>query len=130
MFRNITVNGFDLEVAKVRFGDNGFVISGLTEDGYAIEQEFNFADGVEISFGAQKVVEAPTAPVKKERKARKPKAAPEVAEVAEVAAPVVESVEVPSYEEYLSLTSSRGRGRPSKAVAAKIAAYKAAHNIE
>jgi len=126
MFRNITVNGFDLEVAKVRFGDNGFVISGLTEDGYAIEQEFNFADGVEISFGAQKVQEV--APVeKKARKARKPKAAPEVAEVA---TPAVESVEVPSDEEYLSLTSSRGRGRPSKAVAAKIAAYKAAHNIE
>lgn len=125
MFRNITVNGFDLEVAKVRFGGNGFVISGLTEDGYAIEQEFNFADGVEISFGAHEVQEA--APVKKERKARKPKAAPEVAEVA---APAVESVEVPSDEEYLSLTSSRGRGRPSKAVAAKIAAYKSAHNIE
>jgi hypothetical protein len=67
------------------------------------------------------------APAKKARKARKAKAAPEVAEVA---APVVESAEVPSDEEYLSLTSSRGRGRPSKAAAAKIAAYKAAHNIE
>ena len=125
MFRNITVNGFDLEVAKVRFGDNGFVISGLTEDGYAIEQEFNFADNVEISFGSQKAVEV--APVKKERKARKPKAAP-VVEVAEVA-PTAEVVEVPTEEEYLALTN-RGRGRPSKAAAAKIAAYKAAHNIQ
>lgn len=127
MFRNITVNGFDLEVAKVRFGDNGFVVSGLTEDGYAIEQEFNFADGVEISFGAQKVQEV--APVKKERKARKPKAQPEstVAMPSAESAIVLPAVEVPTDEEYLTLTQNRGRGRPSREAAAKIAAYKAAH---
>ena len=49
-------------------------------------------------------------------------------EVAEVAAPVVESVEVPSDEEYLSLTSSRGRGRPSRQLPPRLR-HTRLHNI-
>ena len=122
-YNNVTVNGVTLKVAFVRTIENGLSVTGMTDSGHVMEVEFSFADNMRLVAEYK----ANEAPVKKERKARKPKAAPEVAEVA---APAVESVEVPSDEEYLSLTSSRGRGRPSKAVAAKIAAYKAAHNIE
>lgn len=122
-YNNVTVNGVTLKVAFVRTIENGLSVTGMTDSGHVMEVEFSFADNMRLVAEYK----ANEAPVKKERKARKPKAAPEVAEVA---APVVESAEVPSDEEYLSLTSSRGRGRPSKAVAAKIAAYKAAHNIE
>lgn len=122
-YNNVTVNGVTLKVAFVRTIENGLSVTGMTDSGHVMEVEFSFADNMRLVAEYK----ANEAPVKKERKARKAKAAPEVAEVA---APVVESVEVPSDEEYLSLTSSRGRGRPSKAVAAKIAAYKAAHNIE
>ena len=122
-YNNVTVNGVTLKVAFVRTIENGLSVTGMTDSGHVMEVEFSFADNMRLVAEYK----ANEAPVKKERKARKPKAAQEVAEVA---APVVESVEVPSDEEYLSLTSSRGRGRPSKAVAAKIAAYKAAHNIE
>lgn len=125
-YNNVTVNGVTLKVAFVRTIENGLSVTGMTDSGHVMEVEFSFADNMRLVAEYK----ANEAPVKKERKARKPKAQPEVAEVAEVAAPVVESAEVPSDEEYLSLTSSRGRGRPSKAVAAKIAAYKAAHNIE
>lgn len=125
MFVNrITVNGVVLVTAFVRALESGLSITGITEAGENFKADVEFANGMNMNFGVEV---AEVAPAKKERKARKPKAAPEVAEVA---APVVESAEVPSDEEYLSLTSSRGRGRPSKAVAAKIAAYKAAHNIE
>lgn len=119
-YNNVTVNGVTLKVAFVRTIENGLSVTGMTDSGHVMEVEFSFADNMRLVAEYK----ANEAPVKKERKA---KAAPEVAEVA---APVVESVEVPSDEEYLSLTSSRGRGRPSKAVVAKIAAYKAAHNIE
>lgn len=119
-YNNVTVNGVTLKVAFVRTIENGLSVTGMTDSGHVMEVEFSFADNMRLVAEYK----ANEAPVKKERKARKPKAAPEVAEVA---APVVESVEVPSDEEYLSLTSSRGRGRPSKDVAAKIAAYKAAH---
>lgn len=122
-YNNVTVNGVTLKVAFVRTIENGLSVTGMTDSGHVMEVEFSFADNMRLVAEYK----ANEAPVKKERKARKAKAAPEVVEVA---APVVESVEVPSDEEYLSLTSSRGRGRPSKAVAAKIAAYKAAHNIE
>ncbi len=122
MYRNITVNGFVLDAAKVRFGIDSFVVSGLTEDGYAVEIPFSFEDGVEISFGAQKAQEA--APVKKERKPRKAKAQPEVVEVAE-AAPVVEMATDEQYAEYLTQRASGKRGRAPKA----IAAYIAAHNL-
>ena len=122
-YNNVTVNGVTLKVAFVRTIENGLSVTGMTDSGHVMEVEFSFADNMRLVAEYK----ANEAPVKKERKARKPKAAPEVAEVA---TPVVESVEVPSDEEYLSLTSSRGRGRPSKAVATKIAAYKAAHNIE
>lgn len=122
-YNNVTVNGVTLKVAFVRTIENGLSVTGMTDSGHVMEVEFSFADNMRLVAEYK----ANEAPVKKERKARKTKAAPEVVEVA---APVVESVEVPSDEEYLSLTSSRGRGRPSKAVAAKIAAYKAAHNIE
>lgn len=125
MFVNrITVNGVVLVTAFVRALESGLSITGITEAGENFKADVEFANGMNMNFGVEV---AEVAPAKKERKARKTKAA---AEVAEVATPVVESVEVPSDEEYLSLTSSRGRGRPSKAVAAKIAAYKAAHNIE
>lgn len=122
-YNNVTVNGVTLKVAFVRTIENGLSVTGMTDSGHVMEVEFSFADNMRLVAEYK----ANEAPVKKERKARKTKAAPEVVEVA---APVVESVEVPSDEEYLSLTSSRGRGRPSKAVVAKIAAYKAAHNIE
>lgn len=122
MFVNrITVNGVVLVTAFVRALENSLSITGITEAGENFKAEVEFTNGMVLNFGE---VQAPAAPVKKERKARKTKAAPEVAEVA---APVVESVEVPSDEEYLTLTQNRGRGRPSREVAAKIAAYKAAH---
>ncbi len=118
MYRNITVNGFDLEVAKVRFGTDGFVVSGLTEDGYAVEQEFNFADGVEISFGVKKAHEV--AP--KQRKPRKAKAQPEVVKVT---AEVAEVATDEQYAEYLAQRASGKRGRAPNA----IQAYKEAHNL-
>lgn len=122
MFVNrITVNGVVLVTAFVRALENSLSITGITEAGETFKTDVEFTNGMVLNFGE---VAAPAASVKKERKARKPKAAPEVAEVA---APAVESVEVPTDEEYLTLTQNRGRGRPSKDVAAKIAAYKAAH---
>lgn len=125
MFVNrISVNGTVLVTAFVRTLENGLSITGITEAGENFQANVEFVNGMVVSFGADA---APAAPVKKERKPRKAKAAPEAAEVV---APVVESVEVVDDETYMALTSGRGRGRPSKAVAAKIAAYKAAHNIE
>lgn len=122
MFVNrITVNGVVLVTAFVRALENSLSITGITEAGETFKADVEFTNGMVLNFGD---VEAPAAPVKKQRKARKPKAQPEVAEVA---TPAVESVEVPSDEEYLTLTQNRGRGRPSREVAAKIAAYKAAH---
>ena len=123
MFVNrITVNGVVLVTAFVRALESGLSITGITEAGENFKADVEFTNGMVLNFGE---VQAPAAPVKKkQRKARKPKAQPEVAEVA---APVVESVEVPTDEEYLTLTQNRGRGRPSREVAAKIAAYKAAH---
>lgn len=122
---NISVNGTVLVTAFVRALESGLSITGITEAGETFKADVAFANGMALSFG---VADAAVAPVeKKARKARKPKAQPEVAEVAQ---PAVESVEVPSDEEYLTLTKGRGRGRPSREVAAKIAAYKAANGIE
>ena len=122
-YNNVTVNGVTLKVAFVRTIENGLSVTGMTDSGHVMEVEFSFADNMRLVAEYK----ANEAPVKKERKARKPKNVnPD--EQPELAA--TPAVEVPSDEEYLSLTSSRGRGRPSKAVAAKIAAYKAAHNIE
>lgn len=121
---NISVNGTVLVTAFVRADESGVTFTGITEAGENFQAYFQFVNGVQVNFG---VVDAAVAPVKKQRKARKPKAQPEVAEVA---APAVESGEVPSDEEYLTLTQNRGRGRPSREAAAKIAAYKAAHGIE
>ena len=125
MFVNrITVNGVVLVTAFVRALESGLSITGITEAGENFKADVEFANGMNMNFGVEV---AEVAPAKKERKARKPKNVnPD--EQPELAA--TPAVEVPSDEEYLSLTSSRGRGRPSKAVAAKIAAYKAAHNIE
>lgn len=121
-YNNVTVNGVTLKVAFVRTIENGLSVTGMTDSGHVMEVEFSFADNMRLVAEYK----ANEAPVKKERKARKAKAAPEVAEVAAPAVEV-ESVEVPTDEEYLTLTQNRGRGRPSKDVAAKIAAYKAAH---
>ena len=122
-YNNVTVNGVTLKVAFVRTIENGLSVTGMTDSGHVMEVEFSFADNMRLVAEYK----ANEAPVKKERKARKPKAQPEVAEVA---APAVESVEVVDDETYLSLTQNRGRGRPSREVAAKIAAYKAARGIE
>lgn len=122
-YNNVTVNGVTLKVAFVRTTENGLSVTGMTDSGEVMEVEFSFADNMRLVAEYK----ANEAPVKKERKARKPKAQPEVAEVV---APAVESGEVPSEEEYLTLTQKRGRGRPSREVAAKIAAYKAANGIE
>lgn len=121
-YNNVTVNGVTLKVAFVRLLENAISVTGMTDSGHVMEVEFSFADNMRLVAEYK----ANEAPVKKERKARKPKAQPEVAEVATPAVEV-ESVEVPTDEEYLTLTQNRGRGRPSKDVAAKIAAYKAAH---
>lgn len=127
MFVNrITVNGVVLVTAFVRALENSLSITGITEAGETFKADVEFTNGMVLNFGE---VVAPAAPVKKERKARKVKAQPEstVAMPSAESAIVLPAVEVPTDEEYLTLTQNRGRGRPSREVAAKIAAYKAAH---
>lgn len=129
MFVNdAVVNGVVLKVAFVRLLENAISVDGMTPDGQRFTVELPLSDGMILSV-APGVENTPAAPVKKERKARKVKSSDPAMEPV-LCAPAVESVEVVDDATYLTLTQNRGRGRPSKDVSAKIAAYKAAHGIE